>query len=90
MDYITNGIHNLYFGNTESNQKVNKFTVVVKFNDQTYEYNGNSNEQTIKLYYIILSQIDKISQYNNFKTVISLEGNNKQTYQIITFKKLFY
>jgi len=90
MEYITNGLRNLCFGNSiVENQGTYILTLKVKFNDQTFEYKGNTNEQTTKLYYNMLSQIDKIQNYNDFKTEIKLEGNDKQTYQITTFKKLF-
>lgn len=87
MEYITSGIQSICFGSNAT--KANKLKLTVKLNDQVYEYQGYSNDQTMKLYYNMLAQANNIKYYNDFKTIIELEGIDKQTYLFSTYKKIF-
>lgn len=88
MEYVTTSLKKLCFGDSEIPES--SLSVIVKtFDDNIYEYKGDNNEQTIKLYYNLLSQVDICKRRNTYKTTISLEGSSGRTMYFSTFKKLF-
>lgn len=86
MEYLTSGFNNLCFSKTTTEPC---FKLVVSFNNQEYQYQGSNNTETLKLYYNLFNQLTTKNFTNDYKTIVSLQGNDKHIYQFSTFKKLF-
>lgn len=87
MEYITNGIRNICF--SSENKPSNSLFINVDTEGNTYQYRGNNNEETTKLYYNLMKQVSSNKIGNEYKTTISLEGNQEKHIYFSTFKKLF-
>jgi len=88
MEYVTSGLKNLYFGNTDK-PKSSLIILVKTKDDNIFEYKGCDDNQTTKLYYNLLNQVDICKRNNAYKTTISLEGGSGRTMYFSTYKKLF-
>lgn len=86
MNSLISKFKNFSFYSNHSNDK-KQYKIIIKKNNSEEIYYANSSEQINKLYYFLINQLNKITDYCDEKIKVILETDSGE-YYFITHKKI--